>query len=358
MKYHVMGYVNGAVMTGRGETSGNPITLFGAISRIEYLQRLAKNKVDDDIGDSDSDNGGDIERQTGRNMYKPIGVSIGESDSETLDSTKTQLSASIGINTSTIDGNPERILHFSNQDTVAPISCGTQKMITEQTCKMYQRLIESGTFTPSVSILAVGAPGAGKSVLGKLCAFHLKSLGLNPTLILKYNPTLPGHSLIDLYTEVGCSKNKPMIIVINEFDTILSNAVDSTIHKNPKFSQEVTDKQSLANFLDATEKMAYTIFIYTANSPLSFFESADRAFATRAGRINYKFTLNHYTSAECIELSMIFARRIKAAIDEEQFRSAINGKVFTVAQISSIFKLSLGDHENILQRIANEPSAV
>lgn len=89
-----------------------------------------------------------------------------------------------------------------------------------------QRLLTEG-FTPTRSILLVGAPGTGKTMLARWCALQLNL----PLLFLDLATSISsflGKTGFNLRRVLDYARNKPCVLLLDEFDSIAKSRDDST----------------------------------------------------------------------------------------------------------------------------------
>ena len=106
-----------------------------------------------------------------------------------------------------------------------------------------------------------GPPGTGKSMMGILIAGKL-----NGTVCNTLKPWQPGDSLGSLYSEIEPTQKKPLIVVIDEFDTVIAQIHEGIpLHKNIPIA--TPDKQGWNHFLDEIQRGMYqdVMLILTGN---------------------------------------------------------------------------------------------
>lgn len=128
-----------------------------------------------------------------------------------------------------------------------------------------------------------GSPGKGKTFFA-----YLMAQKLNCYLTDQYNPTDPGSSLNTLYHRAKkVSAKKPLIIVLDEVDVLLSKLHNKEVVQHKHFKSEVSDKTSWNQFLD---KVSYGLYPYLmvimiSNKKRGYIEKMDPAYL-REGRID------------------------------------------------------------------------
>jgi len=126
-----------------------------------------------------------------------------------------------------------------------------------------------------------GPPGKGKSIVGILLANQYKGSYCN-TL----KPWQPGDSVSTLYSEVEPTKESPLILVFDEFDTALLK-IHEGIQPHKSLPVQVADKTGWNQMLDEIQLGMYPhlILLITSNKPPSFIESLDPSYI-REGRVD------------------------------------------------------------------------
>lgn len=138
--------------------------------------------------------------------------------------------------------------------------------------------------------LISGPPGTGKSSIPILLAKHLMENGKEVSLIDTFNPTDPGDSFDKLYNRIEPTKDKPLIVVLEEVDVIIRQLKEKIPkHKNSPIL--ISDKSGWNSFFDnfGKNRYRYVYFVMTSNMMLDWFNSEDPSYF-RKGRVD-----------ECIE---------------------------------------------------------
>jgi len=132
--------------------------------------------------------------------------------------------------------------------------------------------------------LISGAPGTGKTMIGKILAQRLNGAYCN-TL----KPWTPGDNLDELYNEAEPGISKPLIVAFDEIDVVIDmiNKNSIPVHKNVPVS--VKDKTGWNTLFDMIDDGMYCnlIVVMTSNLP----DYPDDKSLLRNGRVNLKFTL-------------------------------------------------------------------
>jgi len=174
---------------------------------------------------------------------------------------------------------PSRLI---NPPTDAPWN--NQKQIVDE-------IIENFSKAEYSTVLLVGQPGAGKSMIPlQLCGKLLETCE-KVTFVDTWNPTDPGDSFAAIYNKVNPTIKKPLVVVLEEIDGIILS-----IHKNEiKYNQnipmpiQIKSKTDWNQFLDRFDRKMDlgVILCLTSNKSLSWFDELDPSY-TRAGRINLR----------------------------------------------------------------------
>ena len=127
-----------------------------------------------------------------------------------------------------------------------------------------------------------GPPGTGKSMVGLLLA---DSLG--GKICSNLQPWQPGNTLVTLHNEASPTKERPLIVMIDEVDIALMKIHCGSITPHKNIPIAITDKSSWNRFLDEINRGMYpwTILLMTANRGPDFVRGLDPSYI-RAGRVN------------------------------------------------------------------------
>jgi hypothetical protein len=130
-----------------------------------------------------------------------------------------------------------------------------------------------------------GDTGVGKTMLGPLLASKLGG-----TLCTTFNPSDPSDLLSRLYLEANASKNSPLIVVLDEVDTMLQR-IKAGVH-NERHPISVHDKSTWNQFLDSIDNGLYPhlILLLISNATPATIDAVDPSFI-REGRVNFRFHL-------------------------------------------------------------------
>ena len=132
-----------------------------------------------------------------------------------------------------------------------------------------------------------GICGAGKSTLGLLLAKELKG-----SFCHTFNPTNPGDSLHNLVreAEVEYDEKKPLILVIEEVNTLIRqvHANEISLHKNVQTS--VYNKSTYNTFMDDMSLYKNVVLILTSNESVDEVNAIDPCYL-RAGRVDAWYSM-------------------------------------------------------------------
>jgi hypothetical protein len=131
-----------------------------------------------------------------------------------------------------------------------------------------------------------GLPNKGKSIIGLLLAMQFKGIYCNT-----FKPWQPGDILGDVYIDAEPTKEKPLIIILDEIDIALNN-IHNGISPHKKIPISVSDKQGWNGFLDQINwgMYPYMIMLLISNKSFQFIDSLDNSYL-REGRVNLKFEM-------------------------------------------------------------------
>lgn len=139
----------------------------------------------------------------------------------------------------------------------------------------------------NVSII-YGEPGSGKSMISILLTKEM-----NGYLCDTFNPIDPGDDIGLIYSTIMPTENKPLIIVLEEFDIIINKICNNMIQSHKHIPIQIKDKTSWNTFFDRIDRGLYPnmIFLLTTNINPENIDKIDKSYL-RNGRINNRYNLH------------------------------------------------------------------
>jgi hypothetical protein len=136
--------------------------------------------------------------------------------------------------------------------------------------------------------LLTGKPGAGKSSIPLILANELLKEKEEVYFVDNFNPTSPGDSFDKLYSHIEPTKDKPMIVVLEEVDNIVRRLKEG-IPSHKVSPILIQDKPSWNSFFDNFGKGRYrhVYFIMTSNKSQEWFDEEDPSYC-RKGRCDLR----------------------------------------------------------------------
>lgn len=148
--------------------------------------------------------------------------------------------------------------------------------------------------------LFFGEPGTGKTTIGYNIALELQS-----NIIINYDPTTRGLDIKYFLARYDFDKEKPLVIVINEFDKIVKSCFDETLDNKTEYFRDAFSKPTLNNLFDTFSMQKGLIIICSSNESLDWYFSNKYESVLRDGRINYKCEIGELSTTEIKELNSI-----------------------------------------------------
>lgn len=138
----------------------------------------------------------------------------------------------------------------------------------------------------NVSVI-YGEPGCGKSMIPILLA---KEMG--GYLCDSFNPTDPGDDIGLIYSTIMPTEEKPLIIVLEEFDIIINKIHHNLIPTHKHIPIQVKDKTSWNSLFDRLDRGLYpnVIILLTSNVNPEYVDKLDKSYL-RQGRVNNRYNL-------------------------------------------------------------------
>ena len=132
-----------------------------------------------------------------------------------------------------------------------------------------------------------GKPGSGKSMIGVLLSQKYNCNYCNSLI-----PWQPGDNIRSLYAEVQPTKEKPLIIALEEIDVQLVKIHNNNIEPHKSLPISIKDKTGWNNLLDSIQRGIYPhlILLLTSNKSSDFINELDSSYL-RKGRVDLIFEL-------------------------------------------------------------------
>lgn len=137
-------------------------------------------------------------------------------------------------------------------------------------------------------IMISGNPATGKSTMGTLIAKEL-----NGSLCDTFNPTNPGDNLRNVYNQVEPKFEKPLILLIDEFDVLLRSFHNNQVVLHKNIPTEVYNKTTWNRLFNkiSQEQFPNLIVILTTNLTRETIEEEFDKSYIREGRFNFYYKL-------------------------------------------------------------------
>lgn len=102
-----------------------------------------------------------------------------------------------------------------------------------------------------------------------------------------YKGNEPSSNFNEIYTRVRVSSDKPIIVVFDEVDIMISEIHESSNQTHKKYSKEIFDKTSWNTFMDKVEYglFPYVIILMNSNKRRREIDKYDSSYL-RDGRVN------------------------------------------------------------------------
>ena len=127
-----------------------------------------------------------------------------------------------------------------------------------------------------------GKPGCGKTFFA-----YLMSHKLGCYLCDVYKGNEPSSNFNEIYTRVRTSNEKPIIVIFDEVDIMISDIRGETKNEHKKYNKEIYDKTSWNSFMDKIEYGMFPNVIILMTSNKKHYEiSKNDASYLREGRVN------------------------------------------------------------------------
>jgi len=154
---------------------------------------------------------------------------------------------------------------------------GDQGPILEKIVELYQK-------QQRATIFLHGESGTGKSSIGYLLAKQLKGFYCHT-----FNPSEPGDQISNLIVDMQ-REDEPIVLVLEEIDTLLYSIHEQEIVKHPEIPISVYNKSTWSSFLDDMIFYKNMIVILTSNTSKDEIDKLDDSYL-RKGRIHASYTM-------------------------------------------------------------------
>lgn len=167
------------------------------------------------------------------------------------------------------------------------ISAFTMTSFTPAQQEIYESVIPFYNQNGFCKLFIDGPVGAGKTFFAYLLAFKLRGY-----LCTSFDPTQPSESIDTLYTSRQYTKSTPLILLMDEVDTILSQIHNRLIQPHKRFRIPVSNKSDWNEMLDKIELGIYPhiILIMCSNVKKTTIDSWDPCYL-RSNRTNMSFSM-------------------------------------------------------------------
>lgn len=141
-------------------------------------------------------------------------------------------------------------------------------------------------YSDKLIIYIYGDPGVGKSTIGYLLAKDLQCHFCD-----SWNPSDPNDNLDNVYNDINPDCNKPLILVLEEFDIIIDK-FKSKFLSHKEYPIQVSDKNGWNLMLDKIQVGLYPnlILLLTSNKDPQYFKDIDPSLI-REKRVNHIYHL-------------------------------------------------------------------
>jgi hypothetical protein len=148
--------------------------------------------------------------------------------------------------------------------------------------KLFQDIMTFYKSNHFCKVYLSGTPGSGKTYFG-----YLMSQKLNCYLCDVYKGNEPSSNFNEIYTQIKVSSERPLVVILDEIDILISDIHLNTRDNHKKYSKEIYDKTSWNSFMDKLEYGMYphVIVLMTSNKKRQEIDKYDKSYL-RNGRIN------------------------------------------------------------------------
>ena len=150
--------------------------------------------------------------------------------------------------------------------------------------ELYNQIIASYTLRPNVVTFIWGGISVGKTYFSYILANKLEG-----SLCYTFRPTDPGDTFECLYRNVNPTKNKPLIVLLDEIDIMLEKIHYDKVEQHKKYPVSIYDKNTWNFFLDQFDYNVWrnVIVIMCSNRSIEEINKLDPSYL-RDGRVHIK----------------------------------------------------------------------
>ena len=181
-----------------------------------------------------------------------------------------------------------------------PIFVPHKKIITNVVDKYISNKNNKIINNSYLGCLFYGNPGSGKSSIGFNIAHYMDSIIVN-----NYDPTIQGLSIISFLIRQDMDNNKPILIIINEFDKIIEACYNETLEMKTEYIRDAWSKTTLNNLIDKLSMMNGIILICTTNKDISWYNENNYDSTIRKGRFDIIKKIDKIDKSEINELDTL-----------------------------------------------------
>ncbi len=162
----------------------------------------------------------------------------------------------------------------------------------QEQSSIIDEILEFYTKNKYCVVLLHGKKGCGKSMIALLLGKAITKKDQEVHFCDTFKPTDPGDQFSNLYNLIEPTKESPLIVVLEEFDIIVSKIHHGIIIPHKSLPSNIFDKTSWNQFFDRFDRKYYpwVILILTSNVKPDVIDSLDPSYI-RDGRINKVFEL-------------------------------------------------------------------
>ena len=173
--------------------------------------------------------------------------------------------------------------------------CNQQRIVIKRIIEMVETSFVNG-YGYRLIVMISGPSGTGKSHIASLLARELKG-----SLCDDFNPTNSGQNLTSLIKTINPSKDKPLVLQIDEWDETIK-IIHTGIKQHEFFVTLVRNKETYNTFMDRLKDCDNVIVIFTMNSKFDEINSLDASYI-RNGRVDLKVSFGGDSSYNPIDMT-------------------------------------------------------